>query len=72
MVKPTLLTSAEVAKILQVSPRTLASWRGNFAGELNFVRLGNRTIRYRQEDVEEFIASNDLVEPDDDDDEYYD
>jgi len=67
MTNPTLLTSTEVAEILRVSPKKVASLRGHYAGELNFVQIGSRTFRYRLEDVEEFISSQDLVEPDDED-----
>lgn len=57
---PTLLTASEVAEILQVSPRTLASWRANNPDDLPFVRIGDRTVRYRRDDVEDFIAFQDI------------
>ena len=68
---PTLLKASEVAEILQVSPRTLASWRANHPDDLPFVRLGDKTVRYRRNDVEEFISYQDL-DSDFDDDEYDD
>ncbi len=60
MTIPNLLTASEVADILQVSPRTLASWRANSPDDLRFVRIGDRTIRYRRDDVEDFIAYHDI------------
>ena len=68
---PTLLKASEVAEILQVSPRTLASWRANYTGELPFVRLGDKTVRYRADDVEDFISDQNL-DSDFEDDEYDD
>ena len=62
-----LLTANEVAEILQISPRTLASWRANNPNDLPFIRLGNRTIRYRLEDLDDFIESDKF-----EDDEYED
>lgn len=67
MTIPTLLKASEVAEILQVSPRTLASWRANNPDDLPFVRIGDKTVRYRQDDVEDFIAYQDI---DDDDGDY--
>ena len=62
-----LLTADEVAEFLKVSPRTLASWRAHNPDDLPFIRLGNRTIRYRLEDVEEFIESDEFEDDDYDD-----
>ncbi len=62
-----LLTANEVAEFLQISPRTLASWRANNPNDLPFIRLGNRTIRYRLEDLDDFLESDEI-----EDDEYED
>lgn len=62
-----LLTANEVAEFLQISPRTLASWRANNPNDLPFIRLGNRTIRYRLEDLDDFLVSDEI-----EDDEYED
>ncbi len=62
-----LLTANEVAEILQISPRTLASWRANNPNDLPFIRLGNKTIRYRLEDLDDFLESDKF-----EDDEYED
>jgi len=62
-----LLTANEVAEFLQISPRTLASWRANNPNDLPFIRLGNRTIRYRLEDLDDFLKSDEI-----EDDEYED
>ena len=55
-----LLTANEVAEFLQISPRTLASWRANNPNDLPFIRLGNRTIRYRLEDLDYFLESDEI------------
>jgi len=49
-----LLTEQEAAKILAVSPRTLATWRSVGRYRLRFVKVG-RSVRYRLEDIEDFI-----------------
>ena len=62
-----LLTASEVAEIFQIAPRTLASWRAKYPDELPFVRLGGRSVRYRADDVEDFIKIQDFDEYDDND-----
>jgi len=70
MTKP-LLTVDEVAAILRVAPSTLTEWRRTGDPDLPYVRLNGR-IRYRAEDVEQFLAEacsdDDDDEADDDDD----
>jgi len=48
-----LLTPAEAAKVLRVSPATLPRWRWSGDGP-DFVRVG-RAIRYRREDLDRYI-----------------
>lgn len=50
---PGLLTPAQVAAILQVSPRTVR--RLNAQGVLQGVRLGHRTLRYTPESLEALL-----------------
>lgn len=50
-----LLTVKEVASDLRVSPRTV--WNYVADGRLPAVRLGDKTIRFRTEDVEAFCVS---------------
>ena len=54
---PILLTTKQAARILGWKPGSLAVFRcvGRHAG-LKFIRLGRRTIRYRLQDIQEFIA----------------
>ena len=51
---PMLLTEKETAKILGFSIRTLQKWRSNGGGP-RFVRVSARAIRYRREDLEQWI-----------------
>jgi excisionase family DNA binding protein len=64
MTKP-LLTVDEVAAILRVAPSTLTEWRRTGEPDLPYVRINGR-IRYRSEDVDEFLAD---AGSDDDDNE---
>lgn len=49
-----LLTTAEVAAILGVAPRTVERWR-NLGGGPPYVRIGKRTIRYEAAAVDAFV-----------------
>ena len=51
-----LLTESQVASLLGVKPVTLALWRKNGIGP-RFVKL-NRLVRYKREDVGDYIDSN--------------
>ena len=51
-----LLTPFEAADRLGVSWRTLEGWRQRGTGPV-FCRLSTRRIRYREQDVERFIAA---------------
>lgn len=52
-----LVTRAEAAEILGVSPQTLACWASNGRYGLPFVRIGRR-VMYRRSDIEAFIEAN--------------
>jgi hypothetical protein len=52
----TLLTEAETAQLLGISPRTLRNWRRGNRGPVH-VRLGG-LVRYTPADVESFIAAS--------------
>ena len=54
---PVLLTAEETAEILGVKPQTLAVWRCAKRYRLPYLKLG-RSIRYRLDDVESFIAAS--------------
>ena len=49
-----LLTVQNVADRLAVDPKTVRRWAWN--GELAYVRLAAKAIRFKPEDVERFIA----------------
>jgi len=51
--KPELLTVEEVAAILNVSVRT--AWRLTDEGQLDSVKLGSRTTRWRRSTVDRYI-----------------
>lgn len=53
---PVLLTAEEAAEILGVKPQTLAVWRCAKRYRLPYLKIG-RTVRYRLDDVESFIAA---------------
>jgi hypothetical protein len=52
----TLLTEADAAQLLGISPRTLRNWRRGNRGPVH-VRLGG-LVRYTPADVESFIAAS--------------
>jgi predicted DNA-binding transcriptional regulator AlpA len=49
-----LLRTEAVALLLNVSPQTLAIWRMKGLGP-RFIKIGARAVRYRPEDVDDFI-----------------
>lgn len=51
-----LLTDAQVAQLLDVSTKTLATWRSTGRYALPFLRIGAR-IRYRRQDVATWLES---------------
>ena len=52
-----LLTTKEAARELGVSQSFLEKDRHNGA-KVPFIRIGNRAIRYRQEDLDAFVSAN--------------
>lgn len=48
-----LLTSAEVAKILRVTPMTVSRWSKD--GTLQPIRLTKGTVRFRSEDIDRLL-----------------
>jgi hypothetical protein len=51
-----LLTEAEAAALARLAPATLRAWRSQGL-EPPFVRLGSRAIRYRRQDLLDWIAA---------------
>jgi hypothetical protein len=52
-----LLTPDQAGEMLGVTARVLERWRGSGDGP-KFVRLSRKTIRYRIEDMEAFVAES--------------
>jgi excisionase family DNA binding protein len=52
-----LLTEEEAAEYLRLTPRALQAWRYQGKGP-RFVRISRRAIRYRRDDLEEFVEEN--------------
>lgn len=51
-----LRTPKQAAEYLSVPEATLATWRAQGRGPA-FVKLDGRLVRYRQEDLDEYVAS---------------
>jgi hypothetical protein len=51
-----LLTPAQTAALLGMSPGTLEVWRSTKRYPLNFVKVGGR-VRYARQDVERFLQA---------------
>jgi len=51
-----LLTAAEAAELFNISPKSLEKWRC-VGGGPHFIRIG-RLIRYRADDLADFIDRN--------------
>lgn len=49
-----MLTLEEVGKILQVDARTVRAYCT--AGDLEFVKFGHKTLRFKPEWIDDFIA----------------
>ena len=54
--KNNLLDEAEVAEHCNIATATLRNWRCLGTGPA-YLKLGKRSVRYRREDVDAFIAS---------------
>lgn len=50
-----LLTTREAAARLGMQPSTLVRWRWAATGP-RFIRVGNRSVRYQESAVAEFVA----------------
>lgn len=52
-----LLSTLETARYLDIHPTTLATWRVEGRGP-RFIKLGNRKVRYRSEDITAWLDKN--------------
>ena len=50
-----LLTTKQAAEYLGLKPQTLAGWRCNGMSTLKYVKVGSRAVRYRVEDLDEWL-----------------
>ena len=52
-------TTKETSEQLGLSPKSLANSRSNGIGiQLPFIKMGNGSVRYRQEDIDAYIDAN--------------
>ena len=51
-----LLTTAQVAKKLNIAEKTVRKWR--YEGLLPAVKVGKRLVRYRWRDIREWLRTN--------------
>lgn len=51
-----LLDENEVAELFKLKPKTLAMWRSRCEGP-KFIKVSNQTVRYRLEDIQEFLSA---------------
>ncbi|MHA7142960.1 helix-turn-helix transcriptional regulator [Arthrobacter sp. Sr33] len=56
-----LMTTADVARYLQVSEGTVENLRGSLSGP-QFIRIG-RSVRYRLRDLDAYLDANARVQP---------
>jgi predicted DNA-binding transcriptional regulator AlpA len=54
-----LLNEVEAAHYLGLRPRTLQNWRWTGNGP-RFIRISARAIRYRRNDLEEFVSNQEV------------
>lgn len=50
-----LMAPADAAALLDINAKVLERWRGTGEGPA-YVKLSSKTIRYRREDIEAFVA----------------
>jgi len=54
----TFLTSRQLAERFGFEEQTLRVWRCTGRGDLPFIRLGKKAIRYRLSDIQEYLQRN--------------
>jgi predicted DNA-binding transcriptional regulator AlpA len=52
-----LLDTVKTAQMLGLHPTTLATWRVEGRGP-RFIKIGERKVRYRQDDIDHWLESN--------------
>ncbi|MEX2150531.1 MAG: helix-turn-helix domain-containing protein [Steroidobacteraceae bacterium] len=63
--KKRLLTTEDVARMLGVTPQTIANWRQSGRHNLPHFKI-DRMVRYDPADVEDFLANSEVTESQDD------
>lgn len=53
-----LLTTKQAAEYLGISPATLDTWRCTKRNVIPYIKLGNKFVRYRSEDLDNFIEAS--------------
>lgn len=55
-----LFTESETSKFLKVPIDTLRHWRkkGNMDGNIPFIKIGKKLVRYRRSDLMEYLNQN--------------
>lgn len=57
---PRLLTTAQAAAYLGIKQKTFENWRTQKRGPAH-VRLGHRTVRYRRETLDAWLAARESI-----------
>lgn len=55
---PALMTTAEAATFLSLSPRTLEAWRSKLVGPKYIKPPGTSAVRYRAADLEQWVEES--------------
>lgn len=57
--QPDLLTEAQAAEYLSITPRTIRLWRNRRS--LPFIKITNKCIRFRRRDIEAWLERSRTV-----------
>jgi predicted DNA-binding transcriptional regulator AlpA len=57
-----LMNDKELAEMLEIGVQTLRNMRARRQGP-PYIKIGRRTVRYREADVEKFLSANTITPP---------